>query len=75
MVGLVIATDEDEDEDTTNIEFVLLYFAVDVAVDVAVDRRGKEEEELDRDVREEIDVVDFVFFSFLGILLKRGKII
>lgn len=65
MVGLVTTDDDDtDDEHTANIEFVYL----DVPVDVV---QGKEEEV----VFLVGVVVHFVFFSFLGILLKRDKII
>jgi hypothetical protein len=75
MVGFVITDDATDviDEDTASIEFV----PIEVATGNLDELDDKEEEGLVMDVVDVVDVVDvgLFFFSFLGILLKRGKII
>jgi hypothetical protein len=87
MVGFVITDDATDviDEDTASIEFKFEFVPVEVAAGNLDEVEDKDEEEeglvmVVMDVMDVVDVVDVVdvglfFFSFLGILLKRDKII
>jgi hypothetical protein len=81
MVGFVITDDATDviDEDTASIEFKFECVPVEVAAGNLdeVEDKDEEEEGLVMVVMDVMDVVDvgLFFFSFLGILLKRGKII